>query len=185
MPQGNEGLVRETVENPYMKTKEKELLLNVTDELQEAQRWVLRNATDTKWDCGELRYEDLLLEIHRFVHVNFHWDNNPLPHLRRCFPDFSWRYYNLDREVPTPSDNHEEEEKRVITSILHSSNYIWFPIDEHSLMFAATRLKRWNHLTTTIGWSAPWFAEDYRDLVGEVFITDFRFTEIGKWAKSP
>lgn len=174
------NLVRETVENPRMKTQEKELGY-YAHELRIAQRRALELCRSVPWEGGDIDLPDLLQDIHSFLLVNFKWDHNPLPHFRKYFPEFDWKYYNFDS--PSYKGSWGEDERFIVGTAL----YIWTLIDTNFVVTAT--LKRVGgrpSLPIAVGWYAPTFEDN--SLVSElakVYIVDLVTPDIGEWVRSP
>lgn len=114
-------LVRETVENPQMRRVNSSSVPGTSrvipdfgaDKLPRYAN-VLMAGSDVVEMKQKAELENVLVGIYRFILVNIQWDVNPLPHLRKCFPGFEWRY----RDVYGPQYKAEN-------SALKDSDYIW------------------------------------------------------------
>jgi len=132
------------------------------------------------WEGGDLDLSDLLSEIHTFLLVNFKWDNNPLRHFRKYFPEFDWKYYNFGSTAYIGSRDADER------LIVRTASYIWTLFDTHYVVTAT--LKRMGgrpNLPIAVGLYAPNFKD--KALLSElakVYIVDLVTPGIGEWAKS-
>ena len=61
--------------------------------------------------------------IHHFLVASYETGSNPVPHLRKIFPDLEWRYKYLSE------NGTEESDERELYKIVIDSDFIWHAFD--------------------------------------------------------
>ncbi len=125
-------LVRETVENPYMKNTEIE---GMGSWQKEARNTTLENMAVAYAINCPITPGILLMHINRYLKACFEFDSNPLPTLRTYFEGFVWKY--LELTGPKYYDNSAHE--KGLAHVIHNSDYI-FNLATNTRLVTATRL---------------------------------------------
>ena len=137
-----------------------------------AQQACLRWVQDS---CGSIpsspvKFEDVLLEIYEFINRNHYpWFLPVVDHLRLCFPEFKWSYYDLTGFTP------KKRKSWLEMKVIGQSDYVW-GISGYAFITATCRLDRVYlkpMLVSELGVHGN-FQND-QDKLGEIFLVDHEY----------